>query len=35
METMDLDSKNNEEELSLDGLETVTGGTGPNDFDME
>ena len=32
---MDLDSKNNEEELSLDGLETVTGGTGPNDFDME
>ena len=32
---MNADSKGDIEELSLEAQEMISGGTGPNDFDME
>ena len=32
---MNADSKGEIEELSLEAQEIISGGTGPNDFDME
>ena len=34
-QAMNVDSKGEIEELNLEAQEMISGGTGPNDFDME